>query len=184
MFGSGENARENKGGKCYFPPFGSAEKTEGRENKRENKSLGPTKIHLPKSGRKQKREKAPILKWCLYPLRLSIWVKVSQVVVALRHSSKFHAVDFATHKISCRWLHHPQNFTSPPTKSHRSPSPSTKSCFLFLWCPLRALVTGNAYGTMGRRKVDLNGFCFCLFLFFYTCKCVQQFLFINIIFFI
>ena len=37
MFGSGEKARENKGerkmgGKCYFPPFGSAKKTE-REGK-------------------------------------------------------------------------------------------------------------------------------------------------------
>ena len=49
-------------GKCYFPPFGLVEKTEGRENKGENKSPGPTKIHLPKSGRKQRREKAPILK--------------------------------------------------------------------------------------------------------------------------
>ena len=48
--------------KRYFPPFGSVEKTEGRENRGENKSPGPTKIHLPKSGRKQKREKAPILK--------------------------------------------------------------------------------------------------------------------------
>ena len=67
MFGSGEKARENKGerkmgGKCYFPPFGSAEKTEGKENREENKSPGPTKIHLPKSGRKQRREKALILK--------------------------------------------------------------------------------------------------------------------------
>ena len=58
MFGSGEKARENKGerkmggGKCYFPPFGSAEKTEGKENRGENKSPGPTKIYLPKSGRK------------------------------------------------------------------------------------------------------------------------------------
>ena len=50
------------GGKCYFPPFGSAEKTEGKENRGENKSPGPTKIHLPKSGRKQRREKALILK--------------------------------------------------------------------------------------------------------------------------
>ena len=49
-------------GKCYFPPFGSTEKTEGRENRGENKSLGPTKIHLPKLGRKQRREKALILK--------------------------------------------------------------------------------------------------------------------------
>ena len=110
------------GGKCYFPLFGSVEKTEGRENKGENKSPGPTKIHLPKSGRKQRREKAPILKWRIYPLRFSIWVKVSQVTVvvavALRWSSKFHAVDFATHKISRRWLRYPQNFTSPPTKSH------------------------------------------------------------------
>ena len=48
-------------GKCYFPPFGSTEKTEGRENRGENKSLGPTKIHLPKLGRKQRREKALIL---------------------------------------------------------------------------------------------------------------------------
>ena len=50
------------GGKCYFPPFGSAEKTEGKENRGENKSPGPTKIHRPKSGRKQRREKALILK--------------------------------------------------------------------------------------------------------------------------
>ena len=56
MFGSGEKARENKGerkmegGKCYFPSFGSAEKTEGKENRGENKSSGPTKIHPPKSG--------------------------------------------------------------------------------------------------------------------------------------
>ena len=49
-------------GKCYFPPFGSVEKTEGMENRGENKSPGPTKIHLPKLGRKQRREKAPILK--------------------------------------------------------------------------------------------------------------------------
>ena len=70
MFGSGEKARENKGGRkiggggaeFYFPPFGSAEKTEGKENRGENKSPGPTKIHLPKSGRKQRREKALILK--------------------------------------------------------------------------------------------------------------------------
>ena len=48
--------------KRYFPLFGSVEKTEGRENRGENKSPGPTKIHLPKSGRKQKRKKAPILK--------------------------------------------------------------------------------------------------------------------------
>ena len=109
-------------GKCYFPPFGSVEKTEGMENRGENKSPGPTKIHLPKLGRKQRREKAPILKWRIYPLRLSIWVKVSQVAVtvavALCRSSKFHAVDFATHKISRRRLRHPQNFTSPPTNSH------------------------------------------------------------------
>ena len=68
--------------KCYFPPFGSAEKTEGKENRRENKSPGPTKIHLPKSGRKQRREKALILKWHIYPLWLSIWVKVSSNLVS------------------------------------------------------------------------------------------------------
>ena len=112
------------GGKCYFPLFGSVEKTKRRENRGENKSLGPKKIHLLKSRRKQRREKAPILKWHIYPLRLFIWVKVSQVavhvavVVALRRSSKFHAIDLTTHKISRRWLNHPQNFTSPPTKSH------------------------------------------------------------------
>ena len=98
--------------------------------------------------------------------------------------TKSHAVDFATHKIS----HHlPENLTpstSPPTKSHRSPSPPWKSCFFFLWCPFCALVTGIGYGTMGRRKVDMNVFCFCLFLFFCMCKCVQQFLFLYIIFFI
>ena len=91
--------------------------------------------------------------------------------------TKFH---IATHKISHRWLRHPQNFTSPPTKSHRSPLPPTKSCFLFLWCPLYALVAGTGYETMGRRKVDMNGFFICLFLFFYMCKCVQQFLYIYI----
>ena len=48
------------GRKYYFPLFGSGEKTERRENRRENKSLGPTKIYLPKSGRKLRREKAPI----------------------------------------------------------------------------------------------------------------------------
>ena len=94
--------------------------------------------------------------------------------------TKSHAIDFATHKISHR---PPQNLTpltSPPTKSHRSPSPPTKSCFLFLWCPLCALVTGTRYEIMGRRKVDMNGFFICLFLFFYMCKCVQQFLYIYI----
>ena len=67
MFGLSEKARENKGerkmgGKCYFPLFGSVEKTKRRENRGENKSLGPKKIHLLKSRRKQRREKAPILK--------------------------------------------------------------------------------------------------------------------------
>ena len=65
MFGWGEKWKENKGErkvgeKILFPLFGSGEKTERRENMRENKSLGPTKIYLPKSGRKQRREKAPI----------------------------------------------------------------------------------------------------------------------------
>ena len=67
MFGWGKKERENKGerimgGKCYLPPFGSGDKTEGRENRGENKSPRPTKIHLPKSRRKQRREKALILK--------------------------------------------------------------------------------------------------------------------------
>ena len=114
-------------GKCYFPSFGSAKKTGERKNKGENKSPGPTKIHLPKSGRKQRREKALILKWRIYPLDCPSESRSTKspspspsphtvhqnFMSSTSPPKKSHAIDFATHKIS---LLHPQNFTSPTTK--------------------------------------------------------------------
>ena len=128
MFGWGEKRRENKeerkmGGKnVIFLHLVKERKLKRGTIGEKTSHLGPQKFISP--NREENREEKKLQSWndAYNPLRLSIWVKVSQVavtvVVALRRSSKFHAVDFATHKISRRRLRHPQNFTSPPTNSH------------------------------------------------------------------
>ena len=121
-----ENNGERKMGEKILFSSVWFRKENWKEGKYERKQVTWAHKNLsPQIGKKTEERKGSNLKWHIYPLRLSIWVKVSQVVVALCRPSKFHAVDFATHKIS-------HCLTSPPTKSHKLPSPPTKSCFLFL----------------------------------------------------
>ena len=72
MFGLSEKARENKGerkmgGKCYFPLFGSVEKTKRRENRGENKSLGPKKYSSPQIRKKTEERKSSYLEMTHIP---------------------------------------------------------------------------------------------------------------------